>query len=645
MKHLPLRFAAGLFIIATAAMASWYDDYDKGLAAARNGDWHTVIETMTSAIAGSSKESDRARTYGANFVKYHPYYYRGIAYVNSGRYREARADLVRAQGPGPLDLGSIESWLSKLPAGTASAPVPVGHPSAAPTPTPTAAAPSPSIATKRPLSAPPVIAAAPPSPVPAAFPADDELNAAGSIAFNTPPSMTVGEQKVIQLLLDPNATPAAVAGKITQAGRTETATIRISKTIEAKLSGAAFDIRAITPEVQPLSGKDATEWRWEVTARQSGPQRLFLTINALLGDAITRRTMRTYDHTIEVHVSPRTVAMRYAAIGGGFLTMLAVAIALIRRRAPVPPGDTSSQPTAVLQTPVRASVFEEGQIIAHRYRILRFVGRGGMGAIYAAEDRELSNETVAIKTILAGSTDPDRALARLRREIQVARRVAHPNVCRVFDVGYHDLGPAGRTLFVTMQFIEGRTLADIIRERGRFDTREARRIVADLSAALDATHRAGLIHRDVKTANVMIANGDGRAILMDFGLARTEREDITDSSITQTGAIVGSPVYMAPEQLQDTVLTPATDVYAFGIVIYEMVTGRLPFEGDSAMSILARRLREPPIPPSHFVEGLDPVWEAVILKCLETDAARRYQSAQQVWQAIEGSGRTTTQIV
>ena len=662
MKEIRLTICALLFFVASAARATWLDDYDAGLKAVRAGDWNTVVTKMTSATAQMPGESDRKRTYAAVFLSYHPYYYRGIAYANLGRSAEAIADLRRASGPGEIDLGSVKTWLERLGEsmpGTTAVPVPAPRSQ------------MPSTTTTRPTTVKPpptssVTAVPPPPPKPvaaAAYPADTELSAFGSVAFNTPQQMTVGEQQVIQLLLDPSRTPHVLAQKITEPGRTETAVVRISKTVEAKLSGATFDIHPITPEAQPVSGRDPTEWRWEVTAREAGAHRLFLTINAVVGTDPQRRTVRTYDHTIDVRVSRATIASRYAAIAGGGLVLVALAIVVAtrsRRRAfhdsqgsrvdRRPRRSTAAESAAATATTIQrrgagAVPFERGRLVAGRYRILRFLGRGGMGEVYAAEDLELNNEVMAIKTILASSNDPQRALARLRREIQVARRVAHPNVCRVFDVGYHEADGSDRTLFVTMEYIEGRPLSEIIRERGRLDRAEALPILTGLAAGVDATHRAGLIHRDVKSANVMIAARDGRSVLMDFGLARAEREAIDGGSITETGAIVGSPMYMAPEQLQDAKLTPATDIYALGVVIYEMITGRLPFEGDSAMSVLARRLQERPTPPSRFVENLDPRWERAILKCLDPDPLHRFQSAREVVQAIEDGGEIATQVM
>ncbi|HVS30616.1 MAG TPA: serine/threonine-protein kinase [Thermoanaerobaculia bacterium] len=509
-------------------------------------------------------------------------------------------------------------------------------------PPPVQATPPPVVETSAPVVQPPVMAPMQPAPATSrsapAFQADRELTSTANIAFNTPETMTAGEAGIIHLLLDLERRGSELEIEIRGEGPTSSAVIRAGESMEARLAGSAFDIRAITPELQAISARDTTEWQWEITPREEGRQRLFLTINAIVGGT-SKRSIRTFDRTIDVRVKPAGPA-RWILPAGAILALLAALLHVRRRRE-----TASTQPTAVLSsTAPRITGFETGEVVAGRYRILRLVGKGGMGAVYAAEDLEFEREEVAVKTILSTGEDEERALARFKREIQLARRVAHPNVCRIFDVGYHTAG-GGRIIFVTMQLVAGQSLAAFIRRRGRLAEREALPIIAHIAAALEATHAAGLIHRDVKSANVMLAEKDQSAVLMDFGLACADTQDPTDPSITKTGAVVGSPMYMAPEQAEGGALTPATDIYSFGTVIYEMVTGRLPFEGTTPMSVLAKRLREAPTPPTRFAADLDPVWEVTILKCLERDPARRFQSALDVIRALEGSGERETQVM
>jgi tetratricopeptide (TPR) repeat protein len=260
--------------------------------------------------------------------------------------------------------------------------------------------------------------------------------------------------------------------------------------------------------------------------------------------------------------------------------------------------------------------YAPGAIIADRYRVVSVAGEGGMGVVYEVHDLEL-DELVALKIINA--PDP----ARLRREVQLARRVTHPNVCRTYDVGNH----ASRS-FVTMELLRGETLFHFIGRKGRLTVEEAKPILEQLCAGLDAAHEAGVVHRDFKTANVMLVPRG--AVITDFGLARAHDPDSNDS---RSQNVVGTPAYMAPEQIERGEITPATDVYALGIVAFEMLTGTLPFEGGGIPS-LVQRLKQKAPSPRERVPELDRRWEWVILKCLERDPSHRFQRARDVARAL-----------
>src|SRR5688572_22205280 len=200
--------------------------------------------------------------------------------------------------------------------------------------------------------------------------------------------------------------------------------------------------------------------------------------------------------------------------------------------------------------------FAEGDVLAGRYRITRIAGAGGMGVVYEAEDLELG-ERVALKTLHAGAGATEREVARLRREVQLARRVTHPNVCRIYDAGRHE-----NVLFVTMELLEGATLSEHLSTHGRLSAGEAAAILRQLCAGLQAAHDAGVIHRDFKSGNVMLVRrgSDARAVITDFGLAR-ESASTLDALASQAGRIVGTPAYMAPEQIEGAEITAAVDIY------------------------------------------------------------------------------------
>lgn len=273
-----------------------------------------------------------------------------------------------------------------------------------------------------------------------------------------------------------------------------------------------------------------------------------------------------------------------------------------------------------------------GQTLAGRFRIVRFIAQGGMGCVFEAEDLVL-HERVALKTVRPEHANSEAAMERFRREIQLARKVTHPNVCRTFEIGSHVEG--SMVTFVTMELLAGETLAHRLKRKGRMSLAQAQPIAEQMASALAAAHAAGVVHRDFKSSNVMLvpAEGGDRAVITDFGMARDTVAD--EASLTRSGAIVGTLAYMAPEQLNGAEATPASDVYSLGIVMYEMAIGVRPFPGSSISDVMQRVHQRPPSPRT-LVADLDPRWEAIILRCLEPVPARRYPSARDVRAALRG---------
>ncbi|MEK7405649.1 MAG: tetratricopeptide repeat protein [Acidobacteriota bacterium] len=290
------------------------------------------------------------------------------------------------------------------------------------------------------------------------------------------------------------------------------------------------------------------------------------------------------------------------------------------------------------------TTFSPDQIVAGRFRIVRFIAQGGMGEVYEAADLELG-EPVALKTVRPDVTADERMLARFKQEIQLARKVTHPNVCRMFDLFRHRVAvapgePESEVAFLTMELLRGETLADRLHRDGRMAGPPALRIAGQLAAALGTAHRAGIIHRDFKPGNVLLVPApepeEVRAVVTDFGLARTIAPGYHRPALTLAGGVLGTPAYMAPEQVEGGEATAATDIYALGLVLYEMVTGRQPFAAATPFAAAARRLRGPPAPPRSHVPDLDPSWDRVILRCLEREPARRFASAEEVAMALRG---------
>jgi Tol biopolymer transport system component len=278
---------------------------------------------------------------------------------------------------------------------------------------------------------------------------------------------------------------------------------------------------------------------------------------------------------------------------------------------------------------------ESEKLLAGRFRILRQLGKGGMGTVYEAMDEELGIN-VALKMMRTDLALDPAARERFHREINMARQITHPNACRIFDLFRHE-----DLLFLTMELLAGETLHEKIRRDGPFSPNTAISIVLQVSQALLAIHNSGIIHRDFKSSNILLVpHAEGlRAVVTDFGLATT-LPGKGSLHVTETGQVFGTPEFMAPEQLKRESLTRATDVYALGLVLYEMLTGKLPLEGESPLTIAARRISEEAPTPRKLIPDLDRKWERVILRCLERNPRHRFQDASEVAAALQGESLT-----
>jgi serine/threonine-protein kinase len=277
-------------------------------------------------------------------------------------------------------------------------------------------------------------------------------------------------------------------------------------------------------------------------------------------------------------------------------------------------------------------------VILDRFEIVRTLGTGGMGAVYEAWDTELL-QTVALKVIRPEIASNEAIIARFKKEVQFARRLSGPNLCRIHElfVTKGDEGWPGGA-FLTMEFLDGVTLAEKLQGRP-LDRHEAEAIALDLCAGLGTMHDAGIIHRDLKSRNIMLADRGGvtRAVIMDFGLARdvASPSETAETGLTLPGAVLGTPEFMAPEQFEGKIVTPETDIYALGIVLYEMITGTHPFAAANALGAAVLRGKRPD-PVSSVNHAAPHRWDAVIGKCLEFEPSRRYHSAAELADAIQG---------
>ena len=268
-----------------------------------------------------------------------------------------------------------------------------------------------------------------------------------------------------------------------------------------------------------------------------------------------------------------------------------------------------------------------GTVFAQRYQIIEELGAGGMGRVYRALDRKLDEE-IAIKVIRPDVASDRSALERFASELKLARQIVHRNVARMFD-----LSESGRIPFITMEYVRGENLKRLIRKVGRLAPAQALPIAAEICRGLAEAHRLGIVHRDLKPQNVMI-DEEGQARILDFGLARLAGGRVTEPRMSRSG----TPAYISPEQITGQAVDGRSDLYSLGVVLYEMLTGQTPFQSESVEEIIDRHVHEPAPDPRQVNPGLSAGLSALILRLLEKDPARRFQSAAEAGQALAELG-------
>jgi tetratricopeptide (TPR) repeat protein len=265
------------------------------------------------------------------------------------------------------------------------------------------------------------------------------------------------------------------------------------------------------------------------------------------------------------------------------------------------------------------STLQVGSVIADRYELLKLLGEGGMGSVYKARDREL-DRLVALKVIRSELAGHPTVLQRFKQELILARKVTHRNVVRIFD-----LGVADGLRFITMEFVEGRDLSSLLEDRHKLSPEETVKILRQVCSALEVAHHEGVVHRDLKPQNIMV-EGNGRACVMDFGLARS----MEATGLTQVGAIMGTPAYMSPEQAKGMPADERSDLFSLGIIAYQMLTGKVPFKADTALASMLLRTQGPPTPPIELEPSLPKGLSDIVLKMLATAPEARYQTAAEL---------------
>jgi serine/threonine protein kinase len=265
-----------------------------------------------------------------------------------------------------------------------------------------------------------------------------------------------------------------------------------------------------------------------------------------------------------------------------------------------------------------------GTVFAGRYEIIEELGAGGMGRVYRAYDRKIEEE-VALKLIRPDIAAERRTVERFRNEIKTARKITHKNVCRM-----HDLGEEGKNLFIIMEYVRGEDLKSLMRRARILATSTAVSIARQVAEGLGEAHRIGIVHRDLKPGNIMI-DKEGNAKIMDFGIARS----LARAGTTAEGAIIGTPEYRSPEQVEGKPADQRADIYALGVILFEIVTGRPSFEGETSLAIAHKHRYEPAPDPRTLNPQIPEDVSHLILRCLEKEKEKRYQTAAEVHADLE----------
>jgi len=283
----------------------------------------------------------------------------------------------------------------------------------------------------------------------------------------------------------------------------------------------------------------------------------------------------------------------------------------------LPPSEEISAPTETLEAPKEE--LTTGSTFAGRYQIIEELGKGGMGKIYKVMDTKIK-EKVALKLLKPEIASDKNTIERFSNELKFARKIRHENVCQMYD-----LNEEKGTHYITMEYIHGEDLKRLIRKMGQMSAGQAIPIAKQVCEGLVAAHKLGVVHRDLKPQNIMV-DEEGNARIMDFGIARS----LKGKGITGAGVMIGTPEYMSPEQVEGKEVDQRSDIYSLGVILYEMVTGRVPFEGDTPFTIGVKHKSEIPKDPKELNAQVPTDLSGVILKCMEKDKEQRYQSAGEV---------------
>jgi len=604
----------GLLAVAPLVAQEWHDAYQQGLEELRRGRVSRAAALLEIATRQKPQPGRDVLTYGTNSIPvYTPWVYLAEARLLSGDLDGAEKALARSDSFGVADAAKrdeVRRSLAEARLLLAGTPTPTPEPAPTPRPTPTPA----------PTPAPP------PTPAPTAEPRVEPTAAPTPKATATPrpratpPPVATPEP----VSLPPEVVP-------TPSPDPDSRVVLTTSPPGARVSIAGLEVGSSHPETGVLR-LPLAPGPYELLVEAEGfvPGRLDLELEA--GETLRLREVLD---PLPVEAAEPAIGTAEAAAAGLALALGLVIVVWAWRRAgsaalpsvtPTPTPASTRTPTTAPRSPWRAEPERPASRTPARetlpeqfggYTLLERIGRGGMAAVYRAER---AGDQVALKRPLEALLDDPHFLERFGREADIGRTLHHPNVIRIFERGVVDGVP-----YFTMELLEGGTLHELLRQRGRLPTREAVELLAQVGEALDYAHSKGVVHRDLKPSNIMV-NERAEVKVMDYGIARAQRFE----GLTATGAFLGTPDYMAPELIDGKEVDARADLYSLGIIFYEVVAGRRPFSAENPFAVLKSHTAETPQPPSLWEPDLPPALEALILKLLEKDPAHRPPSAELV---------------
>jgi len=610
-----LVFASALLVPAAARAQEWDEAYRSGLTALARGEHARAVVSFKRAIALRPEPGRNILTYGTNVEpRYFPYLHLAEAYLGLGQLEAAREALVKSASFGEREPSSERDKVD-LRLNVALAQRQPHAPTPAATATPAATLPSETPAPA--LPSPPAAAA-----TPSAEPAPREPFHAGHVpGRESPPEPRPQAQ-----------TPGGRAASPAPPAGPAVATLEVlSQPAGASVYIDDEPVGVTDPQSGRLVKTGLPSGRHRVRVSRAGHEDAVRDVDVAAGSTATFNATLTTPAGVSAGGRGGLIAFALVAIG---LVVVIAWLALRRPEAvalsgaPTPrsasgPGSAVTPPAATpsAQSSPGARTDERGQEWFGDFRLLEMLGRGGMASVFKVQRR---GETAALKRPLGMLLDDPQFLERFLREAEIGRALNHPNIIRILERGKVESVP-----YFTMELLPGQTLQDFIAERGAAAPRTAVAIVVQVAEALDFAHSKGVVHRDLKPSNVMLLP-DGTAKVMDFGIARARRFE----GMTATAAFLGTPDYVAPETIDGRGTEPRSDLYALGLILFELLTGQRPFTGDTPFAILKKHCSEEPPPPSRVKPGVPAELDAIVMQLLRKNPEERPASAEDLVVAL-----------